>query len=110
MPARPVGALPVCGFHRTDARVVPYRGSARFAGVGPGGGAFRRRRPGPPCQLPAVEEVLAAYAEANGVTDPPAAAAIGPGVRSLVFATRPRIELFVVLGGGHTWPGSADGV
>jgi polyhydroxybutyrate depolymerase len=110
IPARPVAALPVCAFHGTDDRIVPYLGSTRFAGVRPGGDTLRRRSPGPPFELPAVETVLAAYAGANGVDDPPVATPVGPDVRHLVFATEPRIELFVVTGGGHTWPGSADGV
>lgn len=110
IPARPVPDLPVCAFHGTSDRIVPFRGSSLFAGVRPGGDTLRRRRPGPPFVLPAVEAVMTAYADANGVTGEAAVTRVGPDVRHLVYAERPRLELFVIDGGGHTWPGSAETV
>jgi polyhydroxybutyrate depolymerase len=109
IPARPVAGLPVCAFHGRDDRIVPYRGSTLFAGFRPGGDALRRR-PGPRFALPAVEDVLATYARANGVDAAPVVTQVGPDVRHLLYATAPRIELFSVEGGGHTWPGSVDAV
>lgn len=105
IPARPVAGLPVCAFHGRDDRVVPYAGSVRFAGLRPGGDLIRKG-PGPPFELPAVEDVMDAYTRANGVLHGPVETTIGPDVRHLLYAAEPRIELFVVDGGGHTWPGS----
>jgi polyhydroxybutyrate depolymerase len=105
IPARPVAGVAVCAFHGTDDRIVPYAGSSRFAGLRPGGDLIRRG-PGPPFELPAVEDVLAAYAHSNGVLHGPVETTVGPDVRHLLYAAEPRIELFVVGGGGHTWPGS----
>jgi polyhydroxybutyrate depolymerase len=109
IPARPVSGLPVCAFHGTDDRIVPYGGSETLRGVLRQGDALRRRF-GPAFALPAVEDVIAAYARVNGVTEPPTATVVGPDVRHLVYAAAPRIELFVIDGGGHTWPGSAPAV
>jgi len=109
IPARPVAGLPVCAFHGTADRIVPFRGNVRLAGLRPGGDTLRRRRrPGPPFVLPPVEDVLIAFARANDVTAAPRAARVGNDVRHFVYAEHPRIELYVVDGGGHTWPGSVD--
>ena len=110
IPARPVAGLPVCAFHGTADRIVPYRGSSRFAELRPGGDGLRPRRIGPPFVLPPVEDVMTAYARANDVTTEPTVTTIGADVRHLLYASQPRIELFVIEGGGHTWPGSADTV
>jgi len=110
IPARPVAGLPICAFHGTADRIVPYRGSSRFAELRPGGDGLRPRRIGPPFTLPPVEDVMTAYARANGVTDEPTVTTVGADVRHLLYAAQPRIELFVIDGGGHTWPGSADTV
>ena len=111
IPARPVGGLPVSAFHGTDDRIVPYRGSTLLAGLRPGGDTLRRRRrPGPPFEVPSVESVMTAFAAINGVTDAPTVTAVGGDVRHVVYATEPRVELFVVDRGGHTWPGSSDAV
>ena len=105
MHARPVAGVPVCAFHGTDDRIVPYRGSVRAGDDG-----WHRWRPGPPFPLPPVEDVLAAYATANGVTEPPTVTRLGSDVHHVLYATAPRIELFRVDGGGHTWPGSVPTV
>ena len=53
---------------------------------------------------------MTAYARANGVDGEPTVTMIGADVRHLCTPARRGIELFVIDGGGHTWPGSADTV
>lgn len=108
VPTRPVAEVAVCAFHGTADRVVPYEGGALFAGFR-GGGPLRRtvaRRRTPRVQLPRVEDALAAFARVNGSAGPPLESRLGADVLHEVYAASPRVELFTVLGGGHTWPGS----
>jgi polyhydroxybutyrate depolymerase len=105
IPARPVAGVPICAFHGTDDRIVPYGGSGSLGGIRRGGDALRRRF-GPQFALPAVEDVMSAYAAVNGVTAAPSVVRVGADVEHLLYASEPRIELFRIDGGGHTWPGS----
>lgn len=110
LPMRPVGGIGVCAFHGTADRVVPFEGGALFAGFRSGAGPLRQalaRRRTPRVMLPPVEDTLTAFARANGVTEPPTESRLGADVLHEVYAEAPRLELFTVLGGGHTWPGSA---
>lgn len=113
IPMRPVAGVSVCAFHGTADRIVPYGGGVLFAGFRRGGGPLRQvvaRRRTPRVQLPSVEDTLAAFARVNGVTAPPTESRLGADVLHEVYAGSPRLELFTVLGGGHTWPGSPDSV
>jgi polyhydroxybutyrate depolymerase len=113
IPMRPVADVGVCAFHGTADRVVPFEGGALFAGFRSGAGPLRQalaRRRTPRVQLPRVEDALAGFARANGVMTPPLESRLGADVLHEIYAESPRLELFTVLGGGHTWPGSADSV
>jgi polyhydroxybutyrate depolymerase len=110
IPMRPVAGIGICAFHGTADRVVPFEGGSLFAGFRSGAGPLRQalaRRRTPRVQLPRVEDTLAAFARANGVLTPPLESRLGADVLHEIYAESPRLELFTVLGGGHTWPGSA---
>lgn len=90
----PRGAVPVVAFHGTADTVNPYPG---------GGPAYWGYSP------PAA---LARWAEANRCPREALEDEVGENVRALVYG-RNRAEadvlLYVVEGGGHTWPGSSGG-
>ncbi len=99
----PARAVPYRAYHGTDDRVVPYAGgdSVLFGPDVPDAlrelfalsirDEFEQFATGFGCELPAVES------------------AIGTDVTRLAYGACdgiPDLELFVVGGGGHTWPGS----
>jgi polyhydroxybutyrate depolymerase len=87
-PSRPV---PVLAFHGTEDRVVP------FTGLG--------------TALPDVGEWAAAWAERNGCSLRPTSTTVAGDVRSLRWdgcLEGGDVELLVVEGGGHGWPGTDD--
>jgi polyhydroxybutyrate depolymerase len=87
-PSRPV---PVLAFHGTEDRVIP------FGGLG--------------SALPDIEQWAATWAERNGCAREPAATRIADDVRSLVWSDcvqASSVELVIVEGGGHGWPGTDD--
>ena len=95
-PERPV---PVIHFHGSDDRLVPF---------GESNGASRFSR------MKSVEQTIAAVVKANGcserpdVTELPDAAGDGTTIVRKAFAPGPsgaEVVLYVVQGGGHTWPG-----
>jgi polyhydroxybutyrate depolymerase len=113
IPARPVAGTAVIAFHGTEDRLIPYDGGALFGGFRGSGGPMRHtlaRRRTPRFDLPGVDAVMEAFVGVNGVTAPPTESRLGVDVVHRVDARAPRLELFTVLGGGHTWPGSADTV
>jgi polyhydroxybutyrate depolymerase len=88
-------AVPVLEFHGTDDPVVPFAGGAiTTSGV-----------PAPP-----VEDAAAAWAKADGCAATPARARPAPHVRTLAYSEcrdSAAVVLYVVEGGGHTWPGAS---
>jgi polyhydroxybutyrate depolymerase len=81
----------VLAFHGTDDRVVPYDGAGTA--------------------LPSIETWAAAWAERNGCDGGAMTDRVAEDVRSLVWQGCPEdgeVELVVVEGGGHGWPGTAD--
>jgi len=74
-------------FHGTDDAVVPFDG-------GP-------NSPGP------VEETNQAWADQNGCTDPPTDERVGTEVVHRSWSgCQATTDLYIVEGGGHTWPGA----
>lgn len=103
------GASSIVAFHGVDDPIIPYAGGAPFAGMdrtdstrtSAGGRALASM------SLPTVEESVSAWAAVNGCADP-VDTPIGADVVHRVWnGCRPGrvVELYSVLGGGHTWPG-----
>jgi polyhydroxybutyrate depolymerase len=88
---RPVA---VVAFHGTDDDIVPYDGGAVLFGL---------------VGSEPVEETMAAWADRNGCEAEPSVERVGSEVRRLSWSgCEAPVELFVVEGGGHTWPGAEE--
>jgi polyhydroxybutyrate depolymerase len=93
----------VLAFHGTADPVVPYSGGALFSGASIGGFL------GVPTAKP-VDDATAAWAAFDGCGTPPLQSFVADDVQHLVWPDCPRsgaVELYRVVGGGHTWPGAA---
>lgn len=106
---RPERPLPVLSFHGTADEFIPFDG-----GVGDGAGGlglsdetaggllFMGVRPG-------TQESSQAWADHNRCVGPPTSETVSVGVTSQTWqgcANDAGVELYVIAGGGHTWPGS----
>jgi polyhydroxybutyrate depolymerase len=92
----------VLAFHGTADPVVPYQGGAYFSG------ASGARAAGGAQAMP-VDDATAAWAKFDGCGTPPTASFVADDVQHLVWPDCPAngtVELYRILGGGHTWPGS----
>lgn len=88
--------VPLVAFHGTDDDVVPWEGGTVLSGLAEA--------------LP-VEDAVAAWAARNGCSDEVTEERVGDEVVRRVWDGCPDdapVELFVVDGGGHTWPGAED--
>lgn len=101
--ARPKRPVPVMHFHGTDDRIVPYCGPDR--------------RTPRFLDFKSVEETVAAWARINGCPQEPVVTAEPNRCTDCTTVTRKtygpgtdgaEVILFVVEGGGHTWPGQAS--
>jgi polyhydroxybutyrate depolymerase len=93
----------VLAFHGTSDPIVPYEGGEYFSGAAIG------RVLGVPAAKP-VDEAAAAWAAFDGCGTPPAQSWVADDVQRFVWPDCPAIgavELYRIVGGGHTWPGSA---
>jgi polyhydroxybutyrate depolymerase len=93
----------VLAFHGTADPIVPYAGGAYFSGAPIG------RALGVPTAKP-VDDAAAAWAAFDGCGSPPAQSFVADDVQHLVWPDCPpsgAVQLYRVIGGGHTWPGSA---
>jgi len=92
----------VLAFHGTADDVVPYDGGAYFSGAAEG-----RILGVPPAKR--VDDAVAAWAAFDGCGTPPSTSSVVDDVQHLVWphcrAGR-AVELYRVVGGGHTWPGA----
>ncbi|MBF6600638.1 MAG: hypothetical protein IVW36_09020 [Dehalococcoidia bacterium] len=87
-------AMPVLEFHGTADPLVPFAGGT-VANSG--------------LPAPAIEDAAAAWARADGCASEPARARFANHVRSVAYSECRddiAVVLFVVEGGGHTWPGA----
>jgi polyhydroxybutyrate depolymerase len=94
-PNCPPKPMPVLEFHGTEDPAVPFNG----------GNVAGTRIP-----APSVEGAMAQWAKADGCSDAPAQARFSPHVRTEIYGGcrgNASVELYVVEGGGHTWPGSS---
>jgi polyhydroxybutyrate depolymerase len=91
--------VPVIAFHGTDDAVVPFEGGPLGAGLGARYGL----------SSPPIEETVAGWAERNDCSAAAAQAYVTASVRLVRYLEcAADVELHVVEGGGHTWPGAAD--
>jgi polyhydroxybutyrate depolymerase len=92
----------VLAFHGTADPIVPYQGGDYFSG------AAAARTPGRPQAQP-VDDAIAAWAAFDGCGTPPTTRFVADDVQRVAFPKCPKdgtVELYRVVGGGHTWPGS----
>jgi polyhydroxybutyrate depolymerase len=92
--ARTVGVI---AFHGTADPCVPFEGGTSQCGMG--------------LPVPKVETAAADWAKHDGCNATPAQTSISAHVRTLAYSecsNDAAVVLYVIDGGGHTWPGSID--
>jgi polyhydroxybutyrate depolymerase len=101
-PARCASAAPVpvplIAFHGTDDRCVPFEGGRTTCGRGN-------------LPVPAVEDAARDWARHNGCSLDRTSTRVSEHVRAIAYSecrAEASVVLYVVEGGGHTWPGSLD--
>jgi polyhydroxybutyrate depolymerase len=107
--------VPVVAFHGTDDNFISFDGGfgSSVAGLPQPDGSGTLGDAVDPEEAaedpgPTIPEVAAAWAGRNGCDTEPTEDAVADDVTELVFPCPPgaETELYVVDGGGHTWPGS----
>jgi polyhydroxybutyrate depolymerase len=91
----------VLAFHGTADPIVPYEGGAYFSGAAAG------RALGIP-QAKKVDDAVAAWAAFDGCRANASTTPVAADVQHLVWPGCPggrAVELYRIIGGGHTWPG-----
>ncbi len=91
----------VIAFHGTGDPVVPYLGGDYFSGVVASHGAKVQAQP--------VDDAVARWAAFDGCGTPAADAWVAGDVQHFTYPHCPPdgdVELYRVIGGGHTWPGA----
>jgi polyhydroxybutyrate depolymerase len=90
--------IAVIAFHGTEDACVPFEGGPVTCGAGR-------------AAIPSTEDAAASWARHNGCNTVPARASFSASVRTVAYSEcrdETAVVLFVVQGGGHTWPGAAD--
>ena len=90
-------AIPVIAFHGTEDPCVPFTGGTSKCGMG--------------LPVPAVEAAATDWARHDGCDMEPARQEWSKHVRTIAYSEcrdDTAVLLFVIDGGGHTWPGSID--
>jgi polyhydroxybutyrate depolymerase len=93
--------IPVLAFHGTADPIVPYNGGAYFSGVNARRTAGIQARP--------VDDAVASWARFDGCGTPATTTAVADDVEHVTYPDCPSsgmVELYRVVGGGHTWPGA----
>jgi polyhydroxybutyrate depolymerase len=105
--------VPVIAFHGTADTFVDFEGGlgssvADLPQPDGSGTLGESAEPEDEPEGPTIPEVTAAWAGRNGCEAEPDEEAVADDVRRLAFPCPPgsEAELYVVDGGGHTWPGS----
>ncbi len=91
----------VVAFHGTADPVVPYQGGDFFSGAQPTHKANVQAQP--------VDAAVARWAAFDGCGVPASEAQVAPDVQRITYPRCPvrgTVELYRVVGGGHTWPGA----
>lgn len=89
--------IPVIAFHGTDDACVPFEGGTSQCGA-----MFPVR---------SIEESARLWGEHNRCNEQPALASVSEHVRTIAYSEcdgEVAVVLYVVEGGGHTWPGAID--
>jgi polyhydroxybutyrate depolymerase len=92
--------VPVIAFHGTEDACVPFEGGPVTCGRGSAGFA-----------LPSTEASAANWAAHNGCNPVPSTTQVTEHVRAVAYSEcrdEVAVILYIVEGGGHTWPGAAD--
>jgi polyhydroxybutyrate depolymerase len=102
-PACAAGAprVDVLAFHGTGDPVVPYLGGDYFSGVDASHSSDAQAQP--------VDEAVSRWAAFDGCGSPVAEEWVAQDVQHLTYPGCPQngeVELYRVVGGGHTWPGA----
>jgi polyhydroxybutyrate depolymerase len=90
-------AIPIIGFRGTDDPCVPFDGGTSTCGLN--------------LPVAAVEDVMRSWAEHDGCNPEPARQPYSSNVNTIAYSEcrgDTAVVLFVIEGGGHTWPGSID--
>jgi len=96
-PDEPGRPMPVIAFHSTQDPIVPYIG-----------GPARARRHS--IAFPAIEAWAAEWADRDGCAGSPEETRLADDVRALRYSAcreGAEVVLYIIEGGGHTWPGGA---
>ena len=94
--------MSVLAFHGTADPIVPYQGGDYFSGA-PLGRLFSVTPAKP------VDAAVAAWAAFDGCGTPSTQSFVGADVQRIAWPDCPAtgtVELYRVIGGGHTWPGA----
>ena len=104
---------PVLAFHGTADPIVPYAGGRYFAGVNPTdptpATTTARGRHAGAIRANPVDDAIANWAAFDGCGTPAITTTVGSDVEHVVYPDCPAegtVELYRVVSGGHTWPGS----
>src|SRR3954447_18354161 len=100
----------ILAFHGTADPIVPYAGGRYFAGANPDD-AEGPTAPGRRGALRArpVDEAVASWAAFDGCDTRPSTRPVAADVQLVTYANcaaHAAVELYRVVGGGHTWPGA----
>ncbi|WP_019927591.1 PHB depolymerase family esterase [Nocardia sp. BMG111209] len=113
---RPTRPVPVVAFHGTADPIIAYTGgvgpNARYLPAPDGSGSVVQQDGGPSVQGPGLQSIpdnAAAWARRNGCGATPAQTHVTPDVDLTTYPCPENgaVQLYSVIGGGHTWPGSA---
>jgi polyhydroxybutyrate depolymerase len=105
----------VLAFHGTADPIVPYEGGRYFAGAKaadvpePAGGTSALGELFGGLRAQPVDTAVANWAAFDGCREPPATTWVAADVQHVTYPHCPAngtVELYRVVGGGHTWPGA----
>ncbi len=106
---------PVLAFHGTVDPIVPYAGGPYFAGANaadradPAGGTSALGELFGGLRAQSVDDAVANWAAFDGCGKPPTTTWVAADVQHVTYPHCPAngtVELYRVVGGGHTWPGA----
>jgi polyhydroxybutyrate depolymerase len=104
--------VPILAFHGTADPILYFNGGVGTAVLNQ---ALGQDGPAPPATLPPVDldgsgypATVAAWAEREGCAPDPVDTTVRPHVIHRVYQCPPgtAVEFYIILGGGHAWPGS----